>query len=145
MQWRRFSTQVRKTDLMTSLRVVRTVARIEPRSALRLSLLGGFTVYLVVMVAGISLWGIATVFGVIDNVEDFFGGLISSKDFEFLSIPMFIGSALTGIALVILGAVVSVILTAVYNLVAEVVGGLEVASIEEDASTTVGPTFGPKI
>lgn len=130
---------------MTSRRVVRTVARIEPRSALRLSLLGGFTVYLVVMVAGVSLWGIATVFGVIGNVEDFFGGLISSKDFEFLSIPMLIGSALTGIALVVLGAVVSVILAAVYNLVAEVVGGVEVASIEEDAPTTAGPTFGPKI
>ena len=130
---------------MTNRRVVRTVARIEPRSALRVCLLAGFSVYLVAMVAGLGLWAIASVFGVINGVEDFFGGLISSKDFEFLSIPVFVGSALTGIALVGTGAVVGVILAAVYNLVSEIVGGIEVAVLEDDASSANTPITGPRI
>lgn len=130
---------------MTSRRVVRTVARIEPRSAFRVCFLAGFSVYLVAMVAGLGLWAIASAFGVIDGVEDFFGGLISSKDFEFLSIPVLVGSALTGIALVGFGAVVGVILTAVYNLVSEIVGGIEVAVLEDDASSAGAPTTGPRI
>lgn len=130
---------------MTSRRVVRTVARIEPRSVFRVCLLAGFSVYLVAMVAGLGLWAIASVFGVIDGVEDFFGGLISSKDFEFLSIPVLVGSALTGIALVGVGAVVGVILTAVYNLVSEIVGGVEAAVLEDDVSPADVPTTGPRV
>jgi Transmembrane domain of unknown function (DUF3566) len=86
----------------------------------------------VTLVALVSLWAIADSFGIIENVEDFIGDLLSSDDFEFLSAEMLRGVALVGLVMVMLQVVVTVTAAAFYNLFATLFGGVEVTVVEEE-------------
>jgi Transmembrane domain of unknown function (DUF3566) len=83
-------------------------------------------------VALVSLWLIADAFGIVENVEEFIGDLLSSEDFTFLSGEMLRGVALVGLVIVLLQVVVTVIAAAFYNLFAELFGGIEMTVVEEE-------------
>jgi hypothetical protein len=117
---------------MIERRYRQTIKRFDLWSVFKVSLCFYLCGLAVTMVAGIVLWLIASSFGVVKNVEDFMGELLSSKNFHFLSAQILEGAALIGLVLVALLVVVTVIAAAFYNLFAELVGGVEITVIEED-------------
>jgi len=109
-----------------------TVQKIDLWSVLKLSLCFYLCGLAVTIVAMASLWMIADAFGIVANVEEFIGDLLSSDDFKFLSGEMLRGVALVGLVVVMLQVVTTVIAAAFYNLFAQLFGGVEITVVEEE-------------
>lgn len=117
----------------TRRRVVRrqaTVRRIDPWSVLKLSLIFYFFLLLVGMLGLAVLWGLIGRLGVIDQALAF----LETLNFE---VELNIGNIaralfLTGVLQVILLSGVNVFLAFLYNLVADLLGGLKVTLAEEE-------------
>ncbi len=112
---------------MTQGRRVRLVVRrVEPWTVLKFSVLLYVTTYLVILVAGTVLWAVASTTGLRGNIEKFIGELIASDNFTLLGGTVAKASVLGGAVLVVMGAGANVLLTVLYNLIADVVGGVVV-------------------
>jgi hypothetical protein len=112
-------------------RARRVIRRFDLWSVLRFSLLFYLCLFLILLVAGIVLWLVATITGVRGNIEDFISDLIASK-FHFLGLQLLRGAAIGGLLLVLIGSGFNLLLALLYNLISDVVGGIEVSVIEED-------------
>ena len=112
---------------MTQARRVRLVLRrIEPWTVLKFSLLLYASLYLVLMVAAITLWAAASVTGLRGNVESFVGDLVASEDFHFQGGELLRASLIGGTLLVLLGSGVTVLLSVLHNLISDLIGGFGV-------------------
>jgi uncharacterized protein involved in cysteine biosynthesis len=109
-----------------------TVTKVDLWTVLKLSICFYLGALLVVLVAGIALWEIASVAGAIDSVQNFMRDLLGSNDFTFLSWRILRGFTLLGLVVVCLGTIVTVVAAAFYNLFAEMMGGVVITVVEED-------------
>jgi hypothetical protein len=114
-------------------RVRQTIKKIDLWSALKISLCFYVCEMAVAVTAMASLWVIAEAFGVIGNIENFIGDLLSTEDFTFTSPAMLRGTILVGLVLVMLQVVVTVVACAFYNLFSQLFGGIEITVVQEDA------------
>ena len=121
--------QFRRT--VQTRRVRRVLRRFDLWSVLRFSLVFYLCMFLILLVAGIVLWLVATVTGVRHNIEHFIGDLIASK-FHFLGLQLLRAAAIGGLLLVIIGSAANVLMALLYNLISDVVGGIEISVLEED-------------
>lgn len=115
-------------------RVRRVIRRVDPWSVLKLSLLFYLCLFLVLLVAGIVLWLAASGFGIIDNVETFIGDLLALEDFHFVAGQILRAATLGGLVIVVLGAGANVLMAVLYNLISDLVGGIEVSVLEEETT-----------
>ncbi len=119
---------------MTQARRVRLVLRrIEPWTVLKFSLLLYASLYLVLLVAAITLWAAASITGLRGSVESFVGDLVASKDFHFQGGELLRASVIGGTLLVLVGSGVTVLLSVLHNLISDLIGGFGVV-FEEPAS-----------
>lgn len=109
-----------------------TIRRIDLWSVLKLSTCFYLCGLVVVLVALMVLWWIASGLGLISNLESFISDSTGLEDFEFLSWQVLRGVTLFGLVLVCVLVVVTTIAAAFYNLFAEVLGGVEVTVVEEE-------------
>jgi hypothetical protein len=114
-------------------RVRQTIKKIDLWSALKISLCFFVCEMAVAITAIASLWVIAEAFGVIGNLENFIGDLLSTDDFTFTSPAMLRGAILVGLVLVMLQVVITVVACAFYNLFSQLFGGIEITVVQEDA------------
>ena len=112
-------------------RVRRIVRHVDVWSVLKFSLLLYTCLLVVGLVAGTLLWLAASSAGMIDNVEKFVEG-VGFNDFRFLGGALLKAAALSGLVLVVLGTGINVLVTVLYNLISDVVGGIEVSFLEEE-------------
>ena len=110
-----------------------TIHRVDLWSVLKIAVCFYLCGMAVTMVALVALWLIADAAGVIHSVEKFFGDLLQTKDFTFLSAEILRGALLVAAVLVVLQIVITVIAAAFYNVFAELFGGVEI-TISEDES-----------
>ncbi|MDA8393423.1 MAG: DUF3566 domain-containing protein [Actinomycetota bacterium] len=101
----------------------KTLRRIEPVPVFVISVVFYASLLIVVLMAGIVLWQIASAAGLVSHFENFlttlgFGLVI------FHGLPLLAGSAGVGLVLAVLGAATNLLLVVVYNLVASLVGGV---------------------
>ena len=123
-------------------RVVRrqvTVRRVDPWSVLKLSLIFYFCLLLVVMVALFVFWGVVQRLGVIEQGLEFLAELNLEVTINEGNIARAI--FLVGLLNVVLWSGINVFLAFLYNLVADLLGGLRMTLAEEErpASVPVGP------
>ncbi|MGH9154316.1 MAG: DUF3566 domain-containing protein [Acidimicrobiales bacterium] len=112
----------------------RVVRRIDPWTVLRFSAMFYGSLLLVVLVAGALLWIVAASTGVIDNVERFVTELFVFESFQLRG-PVALRTGLVGgLVLVLLGTGANVLMAVFYNLTSDVVGGIEVTVVEEEAA-----------
>ena len=112
-------------------RTTRVVLRhLDPWSVLKLSLVYYTAVFLVILVAGVLLWAGAEAVGVVGNIENFMID-IGFEDFTFVPSKLLSGVALGGLVLVVAGTFANVLMTALFNLMGDVVGGLKL-TLQED-------------
>jgi len=130
---------LRKRDLRvapvgrTSRRQYRqTITKVDLWSVLKMSVCFYLCGMVVTMVALVALWLIADAVGVIHSVEKFFGDLLQTKNFSFLSADILRGTLLVGAVLVVLQIVITVIAASFYNLFAEIFGGVEITITEDE-------------
>jgi len=113
-------------------RLRRVIRRVDPWTVLRFSLLFYGCMLVVGMVAGLLLWAAASVTGVIDNVERFIRELFALESFAFNGTLLLESTLIGGLVLVLLGSGANVLMAVLYNLTADVVGGIEVTVLEEE-------------
>lgn len=106
---------------------------------MRFSLLFYGCMLVVWMVAGLLLWLAASTTGVVDNVERFIEELFSLESFAFDGARLFVSTLIGGLVLVLLGTGANVLMAVLYNLTADVVGGIEITVLEEE------PVRGPVV
>ncbi|MCU1352225.1 MAG: hypothetical protein JWM05_1434, partial [Acidimicrobiales bacterium] len=112
-------------------RVRRIIRRIDLWSVLKLSLVLYACLYAAVLGALAAVWGIAYSTGTVDRLQKFLGD-VGLDNFRFYGDQMFRACAAIGAVLVLAGTLVTVLATALVNLISEVTGGIRVIVIEED-------------
>ena len=109
-----------------------TIRSIDVWSVLKISLCFYMCALIVVLLAGVVLWWIASAVGAIHNVEKFVGDLVSDNKFHFLSWEVLRGATLIGLVIVCVLVVITVLAAAFYNLFSELIGGLEITVVEHE-------------
>ncbi|TMM18155.1 MAG: hypothetical protein E6G01_04005 [Actinobacteria bacterium] len=111
--------------------VGRTIVKIDTRTVFVVSLLFYLCGLVVVLVAGIVLWIVASLAGGINSIDHFIQQLFGYKSFNLIGIRVLLVTIVAGIVVTLLGTLVNVVIAAVFNLVSDVVGGIRIAVVEE--------------
>jgi hypothetical protein len=114
---------------------IRTVA---PLSVLKFSLIFYFCVMLVVLLGLAILYGLLGALGVLDSLAQLlestgFGAPIAGgegRNFEFHALSIFRTLFLIGFLTVVISSALTVFIAVLYNLISDLVGGIEVTLVE---------------
>jgi len=119
------------------------VRDIDPWSVFKVMIIFHFAVYLVVLVASVLLWNVARATGTIDNVERFMESF-GWETFAFDGGQLFRNLWVIGLLLVFLLTGLAVLVATIFNLIADLVGGIRVTVLEEEVVLRVqDPTTSP--
>jgi len=117
----------------TALRQSRVeMSKIDLWSALKVSLCFYLAGLALLLVTGLVVWLLLDASGGIRSFEKFMGDILSAKDFHFVAPQILLGAVLVGLVLVALLSILTVIAAALYNVFADLVGGIEVTLTESD-------------
>lgn len=111
------------------------VRRIELWSVLKLSVVLFTCLYVAVLVSLAVVWNLAYRTGQIDNLQKFLAD-VGLENYRFYGDRMFKACMAIGAVGVLAGTVLTVLTTALVNVVSEITGGIRFVVIEED----VGPS-----
>jgi hypothetical protein len=112
-------------------RVRRVVRKIDPWSVLKVSLIFYVCMYVILMIASVLLWSAAASSGTVDNIEDFVIDL-GFSDFEFKADQMFRAAVFGGAILMVVGTGFTVLVSVLFNMISDLVGGIRVTMIEQE-------------
>jgi len=127
----------RQLGRLRARKVRRVVRHVDPWSVLLLSLGFYLCLFIVLMVAGVLLWMIASATGTIEQLEGVIKESFAEKSFSFDGVKLFRASFLGGLILVIAGSGLNVLLCTLFNLISDLVGGIRVTVIEEETAKPV--------
>ncbi len=96
----------------------------------KVSALFHLTLVFVLLVAGVLLWAVGSSAGAIHSIEKFMRS-IGFEGFRFVGSQLLRGFAAFGVVLVVVGTGLSVLVAVVYNLISDVVGGIQYVVLEE--------------
>lgn len=106
------------------------IRKVGPWSVLKLSLLFYLCVMVVVMGAFVILYGVLGAIGALDSVTRLVRDLFADQTFEIHGDWLFTRGLAVGIAMVVLWSLINVFVVFLYNLLADIVGGVEVTLSE---------------
>lgn len=109
----------------------RIVRRIDTWTVLKVSVVFYLCVLLVVVIAGVVLWNIAAALGFIHSIDKSIRTLFDYNKFTLHPLAVLAYTLAGGMGLVIVGSVVNVLAAMVYNLIADIAGGVQVVVTEE--------------
>ena len=89
--------------------------------------------YIAVLATRAAVWGILYSSGNVDKLQSFLAD-VGLENFTFYGNQMFRACAAVGAVGVIAGTVVTVLATALINLISEMTGGIRLVVIEEDVA-----------
>jgi hypothetical protein len=126
-------------------RVRRTIRHIDPWSVFKVGIVFCLCMYGALLLSVTLLWNAAEGSGLLDNIESFFVEIGLFDDFEFKGDVMFRAAAIGGLVLAVAAAAALVLMTVIFNLISDLMGGIRVSVIEEDAAYVrpQGPTGWP--
>lgn len=108
----------------------RTVRKFDVWTVTRASLLLYLALLIVFLVATVMLWLIAGLTGTRDAIEEAIATTVAFDSFRFVGAQLFFGTSLIGLIMALVGTGVNTLIAVLYNLISEVVGGIEI-SVEE--------------
>jgi Transmembrane domain of unknown function (DUF3566) len=107
------------------------IRRISPWSVLKFSLIFYFCVMLVVLFGLAILYMLLGAFGVLDSLAQLLEGVgFGGGNFEFQGLAIFRTLFLIGFLTVVIGSALSVFISILYNLISDLIGGIEVTLVE---------------
>lgn len=125
-RWRR--TKVRVVHTTSSRRLVR---RIDTWTVFKVSLVFYLLGLAIFLVAGVILWHVASDFGTITSLDKSVRSLFSLRNFKVRPIPLLEYTAAGGGLLAFLGTLLNTAAALIYNLISDVVGGVQVVVLSE--------------
>jgi hypothetical protein len=121
----------RRRGFLRRPRQTRVVLRkVGPWSVFKFSLLFYFCIMLVILLALGMLYSVLGAIGALDSVTKLARELFSDKTFEINGEWIFMRLALIGVAMVFVWSLINVFVAFLYNLISDVVGGVEVTLAE---------------
>ena len=137
---RRMSRVERRRRVRLQARRVRRIVRhVEPWSVLKMSIFFYACLWVIFLVAGFMIWGVAESSGTVDKLEDLITDLFALETFDFDAGQIFRGYALGGLALSIAGTTFNVLMCLLFNLISDLTGGLRITMIEEETARPTPP------
>jgi hypothetical protein len=127
----------RGRGVLRARKVHRIVRRVDPWSVLKVSLLFYFCVWVMVVISGVLLWGVAVGSGAVDNVESFIAEILALEEFAFDGDQIFRVFALGGLVTVFAVTALTVVLSVLFNLISDLVGGIRLTVIEEETARRI--------
>lgn len=127
----------RRRGPLRARQVHRIIRRVDPWSVLKLSLVFYFCVWLMVVISGVLIWGVAVGSGTVESLEDFIARLLAFETFRFNADQIFRLFAMGGLIMVFLGTAVSAILAVLFNLISDLIGGIRITVIEEETTRRI--------
>ena len=112
-------------------RVTRVIRDIDPWSVFKIGLIFHFVVYLIMLVALVLLWSVASATGTIDNIQQFMKSF-GWESFEFKGGQLFVNVMILGLLGVVLATALWVLAATIFNLITDLVGGIRVTVLEEE-------------
>jgi hypothetical protein len=106
------------------------IRKVGPWSVLKLSLIFYLCVMVVVLGALVILYGILDAIGALDSVTRLIRDLFADQTFEINGEWLFSRGLLIGLAMVVLWSLINVFVAFLYNLISDIVGGVEVTLSE---------------
>jgi hypothetical protein len=107
------------------------VRRVGPVSVLKFSLIFYFCVMLILFLGLLLLYAIMTAIGVTKALETSLGSLFATDNFRINGKWVFERVFLVGCALVVVWSLINVMVTFLYNLISDLVGGIEITLAEK--------------
>ncbi len=137
---RRMSRMERRRRVRLQARRVRRIIRhVEPWSVLKISIFFYACLWVIFLVAGFMIWGVAESSGTVDKIESLIIDLFALDTFDFDAGQIFRGYALGGLALSIAGTTFNVLMCLLFNLISDLTGGLRITMIEEESARPIPP------
>ena len=112
-------------------RVTRVIRDIDPWSVFKVGLVFHFVAYLILFVALVLLWSVASATGTIDNIQQFMKSF-GWESFEFNGGQLFVNVMILGLLGVVLATALWVLAATIFNLITDLVGGIRVTVLEEE-------------
>ena len=112
-------------------RVTRVIRDIDPWSVFKVGLVFHFVAYLILLVALVLLWSVASATGTIDNIQQFLKSF-GWESFEFKGGQLFVNVMILGLLGVVLATALWVLAATIFNLITDLVGGIRVTVLEEE-------------
>ncbi len=129
----------RRRVRLQARRVRRIIRHIEPWSVLKISVFFYACLWVIFLVAGFMIWGVAEGSGTVDKLESLIRSLFALETFDFDASQIFKGYALGGLALSIAGTAFNVLMCLLFNLISDLTGGLRITMIEEETARPTPP------
>ncbi len=129
----------RRRVRLQARRVRRIVRHVEPWSVLKISLLFYACLWVIFLVAGFMIWGVAESSGTVGKIESLVRDLFALDTFSFDAGQIFRGYAFGGLALAIAGTTFNVLMCLLFNLISDLTGGLRITMIEEETARPMPP------
>lgn len=129
----------RRRARLQARRVRRIIRHVEPWSVLKISIFFYACLWVIFLVAGFIVWGVAESSGTVEKVEDLVTDLFALDSFDFDAGQIFRGYALGGLALSIAGTTFNVLMCLLFNLISDLTGGLRITMIEEETARPTPP------
>ena len=112
-------------------RVTRVIRQVDTWSVFKVALVFSLFLYLVCLTAGVLLWQVAQNTGTVDNVERFFESF-GWQSFQLNGGAIFHNAWVGGLFVVVGLTGLGVLVATMFNLIAELVGGIRVTVLEEE-------------
>lgn len=128
----RLSRRQRRKDLKRRARKVKRIVRhLDAWSVLKISFVFYLCVYVVSMVAAVLLWNLADGSGLIENIEGNIEELGAFETFNFEPDKLLQATLLGGAVLAVMATGLTALAAVLFNLIADLVGGIRLTVIEE--------------
>lgn len=112
-------------------RVTRVIRDIDPWSVFKVGLVFHLVLYLVAIIAAVLLWSVASATGTVDNIERFMESF-GWESFSFNGWQLFRSLMVLGLMVAVLLTGIWVLAATVFNLIADLVGGVQVTVLEQE-------------
>ncbi len=113
-------------------RVRRVLRRVDTWSVFRFAVVLYLCGLVVLVTTGVSLWLLASGAGAIPSIEHFITQLFALKRFQFKPGQLFLGLVGVGTVWVFVATLFTVLTAVLFNLISDVVGGIELTILEEE-------------
>jgi hypothetical protein len=125
-RWRR-----RKITVLRSRTDRRLIRRIDTWTVFKVSFMFYLLMVIIVLIAGIATWNVAEHLGFIGDIQKSVRSLADDKSFVFHGRVALRWAAIGGAALGLLGTLFNTVAAMLYNLLSDVIGGLQVVVVTE--------------
>jgi hypothetical protein len=111
--------------------VRRVLRHVDTWSVFRFAVLLYSCGLVVFLASAVGLWIVASGAGAIPSIEHFITQLFALKHFHFKVLQLFLATFAIGLVWVFAATLFTVVTAVLYNLISDVVGGVEVTMLEE--------------